>query len=610
MRTVVVGVDAFDPKLFERLVDEGRLPTLERYVASGSYSRFAVAAPPQSEVSWTSIATGVDPGTHGIFDFVHRDPSTYALSPSLLSTRRNLFGTQFVPPHRAKTIFDEAVRRGYPATALWWPATFPARPQSPTRTLPGLGTPDIRGRLGVGSLFTPDDSLRDDGFKTAIERLDQRGGDRYAGSLRGPERKRGSETIASRADIEVEVLDNESVSLVVGDLRLHLTVGEWSPIIEVEFKIGRLFSVCGLTRAVVRQIRRELQLYFLPLQIHPLKTPWRYASPRRFAKEVWRSAGPFLTLGWPQDTTGLEEGWITDGQFLELCRSVDRTREQVFEHQMAEMNEGLLAVVSDSLDRIQHMYWRDRPDVIDTWYVSIDRWIGSIEAQLADPSMTSTKLVIVSDHGFTSLDYKAHLNRWLVEQGYLITRGEARRNSLEDADWPATQAYALGLNSLYVNVEGREGLGRVPAGDRERATHELAARLLEWQGPNGRSVVRRVYRNADIYHGRASAAGPDLVVGYAEGFRASAETGLGSWKSVSVEQNHDHWSGDHCVDPQVVPGVVFCNQGLSDFPAPSFKDFPPISLGVEIDHDEAPSPRISPEEREAIEERLKGLGYL
>lgn len=88
MHTVILGFDAFDPQIFERLSESGLLPNLTRYLEHAGYSRFTVANPPQSEVSWTSIATGLDPGGHGIFDFVHRDPKTYAFNVSLLPTKR------------------------------------------------------------------------------------------------------------------------------------------------------------------------------------------------------------------------------------------------------------------------------------------------------------------------------------------------------------------------------------------------------------------------------------------------------------------------------------------------------------------------------------------
>jgi predicted AlkP superfamily phosphohydrolase/phosphomutase len=125
MRILIVGFDAFDPVRFERLAEEGRLPHLSRYVELGGYAHPGVSNPPQTEVSWTSIDTGLDPGGHGIFDFVHRDPATYTPYVSLLPTQRSLFGTRFVPPFEASTIFDEVARQGYPASILWWPATFP-----------------------------------------------------------------------------------------------------------------------------------------------------------------------------------------------------------------------------------------------------------------------------------------------------------------------------------------------------------------------------------------------------------------------------------------------------------------------------------------------------
>jgi predicted AlkP superfamily phosphohydrolase/phosphomutase len=610
MRTVIIGLDAFDPKVFERLAEHGRMPTLDRLAGTGGYSRFGVANPPQSEVSWTSIATGLDPGRHGLFDFVHRDPSDYGLSLSLLPMRSSRWATRFIPPTRATTIFDHAVHQGFPATTMWWPATFPARLESPIRTLPGLGTPDVHGRLGVGSLFTVDDSLHDEPFKTSIEVLDNPSSGLYASTLNGPARQRRAGIETSVAPLRLEIRDEKTARLTVGQTQIDLALGEWSPIVEVEFKIGRLYSVWALTRAIMTQSSPDPRLYFLPLQIHPLKTPWRYAAPRRFVRDVWKSAGPFLTLGWPQDTTALEEGWINDTQFLDLCEAITRTREKILLGQISLMKDGILASVCDTLDRIQHMYWRDRPDLIESWYVKLDRLVGLVDERLRERFAGPTKLVIVSDHGFTKFDHKVHLNRWLLEHGYLGANQGKETGSLEDVQWRASQAYAVGLNSVYLNIEGRERLGWVSVTEREALAGRLRGELIAWKGPDGNSVIREVYRGTDIYSDPPSELAPDLVVGYGSGYRASAETGLGSWKQSSLEANHDHWSGDHCVDPEIVPGVIFCNQGLANVPAPTFRDFPAIVLGTEIDQKFSPPPRMSSEDREVVEERLKGLGYL
>ena len=92
MRTLILGFDAFDPLIFERLNERGQTPNLARYVDTNSYSQLEVSNPPQSEVSWTSIATGLNPGEHGLFDFVHRNPRTYNLNVSLLPTSKTITG--------------------------------------------------------------------------------------------------------------------------------------------------------------------------------------------------------------------------------------------------------------------------------------------------------------------------------------------------------------------------------------------------------------------------------------------------------------------------------------------------------------------------------------
>ena len=156
MRSLLVGLDAFDPVIAESLLSEGRLPNLEKLSQIGGYREFSVSTPPQSEVSWTSIATGQSPESHGLFDFVHRNPNDYSLFLSLLPTTQKFGSEQFTRPFTRKTLFSYAAERGYQATALWWPAMFPAQRQLPIRTIPGLGTPDLLGRWGVGAFFSND----------------------------------------------------------------------------------------------------------------------------------------------------------------------------------------------------------------------------------------------------------------------------------------------------------------------------------------------------------------------------------------------------------------------------------------------------------------------
>jgi predicted AlkP superfamily phosphohydrolase/phosphomutase len=612
MHTLIIGLDAFDPNIVERMFEAGKLPHLSKLNRINGYTRFTVANPPQSEISWTSIATGLNPGGHGMFDFVHRDPDSYALNVSLLPTKKSVLGTSFTFPHNAPTIFDQAAREGFPATALWWPATFPAHLDSPVRNIPGLGTPDIMGRLGMGAAYSPDPGLKDEKLKTPVETLKQIGKGRYSGVLKGPSQQKGTQFQEATLEFQLDVIDDQSARLSFGKQVLTITRGKWSPIFEIVFKIGFLANIHAISRVVMNQVSPEPGLYFLPLQIHPLHSPWPYATPPGFVRQTWNSCGSFLSLGWPQDTTGLEEKWITDDQFLQLCDSIFTTRRNIFLYHLKSFNEGLFANVFDSLDRVQHMFLRDRPDVIESWYQKFDELVGLAGQLEESKGWQDLRTIIVSDHGFAPFDHKVHLNRWLLERGYIVLKPGEQIQSLRSVDWSQTRAYAVGLNSLYLNLLGRESQGCVSPDRCEPLSEQIRAELLALIGPDGRQVIQQVSFQKEAFNGPLTEYGPDIVVGYAPGYRASSQTGLGYWENAIFESNTDHWGADHCIAADAVPGVLFCNQGLANFPHPSYRDIPALTIGKKVEKSGAikPPPTSGNEDQRIVEERLKSLGYL
>jgi predicted AlkP superfamily phosphohydrolase/phosphomutase len=611
MKTLILGLDAFDPSFFELMHNQGELPNLGKFVKAKGYSRFRITNPPQSEVSWTSIATGLNPGEHGIFDFVHRDPNTYNLYVSLLPTERSLGGIQFTRPHTARTIFDVASDRGYPATSLWWPATFPARPESPVQTLPGLGTPDIRGRLGVGAFYSSNPDLPDKMGKTPVYILKAQGSDRFTSYLEGPLVKNRSHNKNVSIDLEISQRNEATIEIRFGDQVLRLQKGAWSPIVALRFKTNWIMGVYAITRLIVTQTSPHIQFYVLPLQLHPLHALWRYGTPASFVNDSWKTCGPYLTLGWPQDTTALEDGCISDEQFLDLCNTIHTTRAKLLMYHLESFREGLLASVFDTLDRLQHMYWKTRPDVIQDWYRKLDNLVGQVLTQLKSQNGEPTRLLVVSDHGFKDFDYKINLNRWLIEQGYLFPIQERPTGDLKSVDWSRTKAYAIGLNSIYLNLAGREGKGIVSKDESLVLCDRLRNDLLSWKNSNHQSVVRQAWRRDETFNGELSDFGPDLVVGFSSGYRASADTGLGSWKPDPIEINHDHWGADHCFDSNLVPGVLFSESGLSNISDPSYRDFPALSIDATPDARGVTPPKtLSNEDQEKVEERLRSLGYL
>lgn len=605
MKTIILGFDSFDPAIYEQMAGEGSLPHFTKLADSGGYARLEVCAPPQTEVSWTSIATGADPGGHGVFDFVHRDPATYAPYVSILPTRKTSLGEQFTPPYIAKTLFEEAAALGYPATALWWPAMFPARPELPVNTLPGLGTPDIRGQLGVGTYFTTADEKK---AKTTVVRLQQKAGSSYSAELAGPPIKTKAGLQLATLLLTLDLKTPDSADLIIGDIRLPLQLGRWSDIFEIKFKAGAFFNIHAISRAILTQTQGEVRLYLLPLQIHPLHALSHYASSKSFAKNLWQQVGPYLTLGWPQDTTGLEDGCISDDQFIALCDLIFERRRQIFFHLLGTFKEGVLASIFDDLDRVQHMFYHNRQDVVQAWLRKLDAFVGEVLARL-DGGKVNT--LVLSDHGFTTYHTRVHLNSWLLQNGYLALKDGALQGDLSSVDWSKSRAYAVGLNSLYLNIAGREGQGIVTPEQIEPLLSELQRGLTAWRAPDGSPLIHRARLKHEVYNGVYTRQGPDLVVGYAGGIRASSETGLGKVSPQLLEPNSDHWGADHCVDSEVVPGVIFANRPLGDFGGISFRDIPLLAIGKHLDQSHLKPPsQVTGGGQKDLEERLKGLGYL
>jgi predicted AlkP superfamily phosphohydrolase/phosphomutase len=607
MKTLILGFDSFDPTIFEELAGKNQLPNLSEFNRHGGYTRLEICSPPQTEVSWTSIATGADPGGHGIFDFVHRDPATYTPYISILPTRQGILGEQFVPPYTAKTFFEEACELGYPATALWWPAMFPARPELSVMTLPGLGTPDIRGQLGVGTLFSTE---VEDKKKVRVCKLESAGKNRYTADLPGPQvpGKSGPRTIT--LPLSLEMVDGDFAELSVDGMKVRLRKSEWSGILELRFKAGLLFNIHAITRVILTHTSGTIRFYFLPLQIHPLHSTWNYTPSKSFAKKIWDDVGPYLTVGWPQDTTGLEDGCINDEQFLELCQIIFDQRVKILYYLLNNFEEGVLAGIFDCLDRVQHMFFHNRQDIVHDWYKRLDGFVGDVRKKISGWD-DKYRLLIMSDHGFSNYQMKVHLNRWLLEQGYLTFGNGVTSGDLSNVDWQHTRVYSVGLNSIYLNVQGREGGGVVSPDSIESTLAEIKDKLLKWTDTKGNVIVEKARLNHEVYSGPYARLGPDLVVGYAAGYRSSAETGIGKTPEIALELNHDHWGADHCMDADIVPGVLFANRDLQDFGKISFRDIPFLAIGKHLDQSHIKPPSQTDRQgQKNLEERLKGLGYL
>jgi predicted AlkP superfamily phosphohydrolase/phosphomutase len=231
---------------------------------------------------------------------------------------------------------------------------------------------------------------------------------------------------------------------------------------------------------------------------------------------------------------------------------------------------GLLFFHFFGVDQNSHMMWgRFEKPLLDT-YRMVDGALGRVRRKFPDAT-----IIVMSDHGFSSFDRSVHLNSLLRQEGFLNLDDPANAGADElfaHVAWQNTQAYALGLNALYLNLSGREQKGVVPPTDRDRILKKIVERLLAFRDPeNDRRVVETVYFPREHFRGSLSGSPPDLVVGYAAGYRASWQTALGAVPATVVEENREAWIGDHCIAAHLVPGVLISNR-KNKIVGPELKD--------------------------------------
>ncbi|KPJ93545.1 MAG: hypothetical protein AMS18_05560 [Gemmatimonas sp. SG8_17] len=602
-RLIVVGLDGQDPDLTDRFMREGKLPNFKRLAEQGCYHRLRTTFPSVSPVAWSSFSTGTHPARHNIFDFLDRDRRTYL--PILSSTRigrveKTLkLGRYRIPLQspelrllrKSKPFWSILGEHNIWSTILRVPITFPPDKFYGAQ-LSAMSVPDLLGTQGTFLLFTTRPS--GDGFKEGGKRVIlKRDGDHIETAIEGPE----NELAAGKPALQVPLriyLDraNRRAHLSVDGRRISLQRGQLSEWVTLTFRAAPGVKVRGICRMMVTEMGEHFSLYVSPLNLDPERPAMPISHPSYYAVYLAKKLGRYATLGLAEDTWALNEGVIDDGTFLQLTYDIDRERESMFFAALEKLRLGALVCVFDATDRIQHMFWRyledghpaareltdaEHRDAIERLYVHNDALVGRVMEQMRDGDL----LMVLSDHGFNSFRRGVNLNSWLQQQGYLTLKGGSDGSSewLRDVDWSKTQAYALGLTGLFMNLKGREAEGAVEPG--EVAGRVKAAIIEGLSGlvdeETGETGIREVFDTSSLYTGPYLENAPDMLVGYNAGYRVSWDCATGVVSGPVFEDNTRPWSGDHCIDPRLVPGVLFCNRAI-DRDDPALIDIAPTAL--------------------------------
>ena len=594
-RMIVLGVDGMDPVMLRQFMAEGATPNLRRLAGSGGLAPLGTSIPPQSPVAWSNFITGMDPGGHGLFDFIALDRKT--LVPYLSAARVEAAGIKPIPLGRwrlplasektvllrdGRAFWELLDEQGIPATIFQVPANYPPVPAGEA-ALSGMGTPDLRGTPGTFFYYTDDPAIPPGAVSGGVIQRVSTAKGVVTGVLEGPPDSFLAGSPWSTVTFSVRTDPANPVALFrIGDEQRLLKAGEWSDWIPVRFTLlPGLVTVPGMIRAYLQRTSPRFAFYISPVNIDPRDPAQPISHPGEYAHELAEATGPFYTEEMPEDTKALSAHVLSPQEFLQQTELVMDERRRLLRHELARFHsqdgDRFLFFYLSTVDQRNHMMAREMdpahpfhdPDtprelaeaMRDT-YREVDQMVGWV----LDSLEPGTAFVVMSDHGFAPFRRGANLNTWLEQQGYLRLVDPSRRDRyewLEGIDWAHTRAFAIGLNSLYLNVRGRERNGIVAPGEREALAREIAGRLADWRDPqNGESVVTQPVVREDVYHGAHVAEAPDVIVGYARGYRASWDTTTGKIPAALLEDNDREWSGDHCMDSRAVPGVLLANRPL------------------------------------------------
>lgn len=604
-RLIIVGLDGQDPNLTDRFMKEGKLPNFSRLAKEGCYRRLRTTFPSVSPVAWSSFSTGTHPARHNIFDFLDRDRRTYL--PVLSSThigkvdRYLKLGRYRIPLQKPAL---RLLRKSKPfwvtlgehhiwSTILRVPITFP-----PDRfygaELSAMCVPDLLGTQGTFMLYTtrpPGARFKEGGIRVPI----QLNGDRIETTIKGPENLflEG----APPMEIPLTIWIDRQARVARADVNGHtieLATGRLSQWVTLAFRAAPAVTVSGICRLMVTEMDEHFSCYVTPINIDPDKPAMPISHPSYYATYLARRIGKYSTLGLAEDTWALNEGVIDDGAFLAQTYDVDAERQAMFFAALDKLRRGSVVCVFDATDRIQHMFWRyleeGHPagrerhravhrDAIEKLYMRNDALVGRVVEQMRDGDV----LMVISDHGFTSFRRGVNLNSWLRAEGYLTLKpgAEGTTEWLREVDWSATKAYALGLTGMFLNVKGREQAGIVePGAETTRVKAEIIGKLSGLVDRDRGTVgITEVFDTSRLYSGPYLSNAPDLLIGYNHGYRVSWDCATGVVAGPVFEDNVKAWSGDHCVDPRLVPGVFFCNHAIeTGKEEPALIDIAPTAL--------------------------------
>jgi ATP sulfurylase len=238
---------------------------------------------------------------------------------------------------------------------------------------------------------------------------------------------------------------------------------------------------------------------------------------------------------------------------LDKIYEMTDARFQVIRHLMKTRDWDLTMSVEIGVDRLHHGFWKyaDPKHIkhepgnpflqsIHDYYVWLDKQIGATLELIDD----DTTVIVMSDHGAKRMDGGICINEWLVNEGYLAL-DEKPQGVIPllkaKVNWGKSRAWGEGgyYSRIFMNVQGREPNGVIPASEYEKVRDELIEKISAIPDQNGKPMGTKVYKPQSAYR-CSNGIPPDLIVIFGDLYwRSVGSLGLNTIHTVENDTGPD-----------------------------------------------------------------------
>lgn len=519
-KLLVLGLDAALPDLVKKFADEGHLPNMNRFIQSGIFSRLITIFPPLTAAAWTAIVSGAGSGTNGVPSLMVKHVGEELDDWSTSFDRREVL---------CETLWDVNARMGGKTALINWPVTFPmgAVTESQGIQLGAALNPPFRyfymplWDVSSSALFSnkqhrcnqipgravvvepepaddwqhlPDSFRPPLGFSILVPPTYVPGYTLqaliYASNEEGYDRILISET--------------KDASQAITDI----TLGDYGPWIVKEFEAndgrrkGRFrFQIFELSKDGV-----DFKLY--QSAIH---TAENYSIPEKLTAEVEALAGPYMEV---DDPWALMDGWMPHELYMESMQKHADWWGIATRHVLQNYDWDMAFSWVGTIDHAEHIlyagitpqarvYDPERAEHCMTTlrkiYRQVDENIGRI---LEAVDLDETYVLMISDHGFTHLDWNPYVKEHFSRAGllkYILDMTHDDPSNLT-IDWENTLCHPLEPchAHIFINLKGRDPQGIVEPEDYAAVQERIIDALYNIRNPEtGESAVSLALRKEE-----------------------------------------------------------------------------------------------------------------